>query len=61
MFPEIFHSVSGKSQVLLSWTHYRVLIQVQDNQAREALSAFRGRIKSRNRKAKTYILFAAPK
>ena len=35
MFPEIFHSVSGKSQVLLSWTHYRVLIQVQDNQARE--------------------------
>ena len=61
MFPEIFHSVSGKSQVLLSWTHYRVLIQVQDNQAREALSAFRGRIKSRNQKAKTYILFAAPK
>ena len=39
MFPEIFHSVSGKSQVLLSWTHYRVIIQVQDNQAREVLSA----------------------
>lgn len=27
-FPEIFHSVSGKSVKLLSWTHYRCLIQV---------------------------------
>lgn len=25
-FPEIFHSVSGKSQNLLSWNHYRVLL-----------------------------------
>ena len=34
-FPEIFHSVSGKSQTLLSWTHYRVLLQVKDSVARE--------------------------
>lgn len=34
-FPEIFHSLSGKSDQLLSWTHYRVLIQVKDRQARE--------------------------
>lgn len=34
-FPEIFHSVSGKSQTLLSWTHYRVLLQVKDPAARE--------------------------
>ena len=35
MFPEIFHSVSGKSTGLLSWTHYRVLLQVFDKIARE--------------------------
>jgi len=29
-YPEIFHSVSGKSAPLLSWTHYRVLLQVED-------------------------------
>ena len=34
-FPEIFHSVSGKSYQLLSWTHYRVLLQVNDKEARE--------------------------
>ncbi len=34
-FPEIFHSLSGKSQGLLSWTHYRCLIQVKDPEARE--------------------------
>lgn len=34
MFPNIFHSVSGKSQSLLSWTHYRTLIQVKDQKAR---------------------------
>lgn len=33
-YPEIFHSVSGKSLQLLSWTHYRVLLQVEDPQAR---------------------------
>ena len=35
MYPEIFHSESGKSNVKLSWTHYRVLIQVKDEIARE--------------------------
>lgn len=35
IFPEIFHSVSGKSQTLLSWTHYRVLLGVHDKTARE--------------------------
>ena len=34
MFPNIFHSLSGKSAGLLSWTHYRVLLQVQDTVAR---------------------------
>ncbi|MCM1429898.1 MAG: PDDEXK nuclease domain-containing protein [Muribaculaceae bacterium] len=33
-YPEIFHSVSGKSTLLLSWTHYRILLQVNDKQAR---------------------------
>lgn len=33
-FPEIFHSASGKSERLLSWTHYRVLLQVKDPAAR---------------------------
>ena len=33
-FPEIFHSLSGKSDRLLSWTHYRVLLQVKDEKAR---------------------------
>lgn len=33
-YPEIFHSPSGKSQNLLSWTHYRCLIQVKDKEAR---------------------------
>ncbi len=31
--PEIFHSASGKFN-LLSWTHYRVLLQVTDERAR---------------------------
>ena len=34
-FPEIFHSSSGKSNTLLSWTHYRVLLQVKDSKARD--------------------------
>ena len=33
-FPQIFHSPSGKSQ-MLSWTHYRTLLQVEDSAARE--------------------------
>ncbi len=32
-FPEILHSVRGKSP-LLSWTHYRELIRVHDSEAR---------------------------
>lgn len=34
-YPDIFHSASGKSAPLLSWTHYRVLLQVEDQQARD--------------------------
>ncbi|MDE7295092.1 MAG: PDDEXK nuclease domain-containing protein [Oscillospiraceae bacterium] len=34
-FPQIFRSLSGKSDPLLSWTHYRVLLQVRDHTARE--------------------------
>lgn len=33
-FPEIFHAVSGKSSNLLSWTHYRSLLQVVDAKER---------------------------
>jgi len=33
-FPEIFHAVSGKSQIL-SWTHYRELLTVGDETARQ--------------------------
>lgn len=34
MFPQIFHAVSGKSSRLLSWTHYRTLIQELNKDAR---------------------------
>ena len=34
-FPNIFHSVSGKSNMILSWTHYRTLLQVKDPEARD--------------------------
>lgn len=34
-YPEIFHSVSGKSSRLLSWMHYRISLQVSDKQARD--------------------------
>lgn len=33
-FPDIFHSVSGKSVCLLSWTHYRTLLQELNDDAR---------------------------
>ena len=33
-FPKILDSVSTKSVPLLSWTHYRVLLQVEDEKAR---------------------------
>lgn len=35
LFPRIFHSVSGKSSGLLSWTHYRALIQELNDDARQ--------------------------
>lgn len=35
MYPNIFHATSGKSAHMLSWTHYRVLLQVEDPQARD--------------------------
>lgn len=34
-YPEIFHTLSGKSTVLLSWSHYVVLLQVSDKDARK--------------------------
>lgn len=34
-YPQIFHSASGKSAQLLSWTHYRVLLQVEEKTARD--------------------------
>ena len=33
-YPEIFQTLSGKSQKLLSWSHYAVLLQVNDEKAR---------------------------
>ncbi len=33
-YPEIFQTVSGKSSVMLSWSHYAVLLQVHDDKAR---------------------------
>ena len=34
-FPEIFQTLSGKSEGLLSWSHYTVLLQVKDRRARD--------------------------
>lgn len=34
-FPEILDLASPKSLSLLSWTHYRVLLQVNDKEARD--------------------------
>ena len=34
-FPNILNSVSSKSITLLSWTHYRILLQVFDKKARD--------------------------
>lgn len=33
-YPEILQTLSGKSQKLLSWSHYAVLLQVNDEKAR---------------------------
>lgn len=35
LFPQIFHAVSGKSRPILSWTHYRTLIQELNDDARK--------------------------
>lgn len=35
IFPKIFHTTCGKSKALLSWSHYRILLQVKDTSARE--------------------------
>ena len=35
MFPEILHTLNGKSFFPLSWSHYRILLQVGDNIARQ--------------------------
>ena len=36
VFPEIFHAPRGESYLLtLSWTHFRILLQVEDPKARE--------------------------
>lgn len=34
-FPNILDSVSPKSKNLLSWTHYRILLQVEEQEARD--------------------------
>ena len=35
-FPEIFHALRGKSFIQnLTWTHFRILLQVEDTKARE--------------------------
>lgn len=35
LYPEIFHTLSGKSPIVLSWSHYCVLLQVGDKAARD--------------------------
>ena len=34
-FPNILHSLNAKSKMILSWTHYKTLLQVEDSKARE--------------------------
>ncbi len=34
-FPQIFDAVRRKSNHILSWTHYRILLQVRDKEARD--------------------------
>lgn len=34
-FPQIVDSLSRQSRILLSWTHYRTLLQIEDKKARE--------------------------
>lgn len=35
MFPNILNTLCAKSNVLLSWSHYRTLLQVEDEKARQ--------------------------
>ena len=35
MFKNIFHTLCGKSNILLSWSHYKILLQVEDKNARD--------------------------
>ena len=35
MFPNILNTACTKSNVLLSWSHYRTLLQVEDEKARK--------------------------
>ena len=35
MFPEIVASLRQQSGTILSWTHYRILLQVEDKKARD--------------------------
>lgn len=35
MFKNIFHTLCGKSKALLSWSHYRTLLQINDEKARD--------------------------
>lgn len=34
MLPSIFHALRGKSEQILPWTHYRLLLRVSDESAR---------------------------
>lgn len=42
-FPNILHSVNAKSN-MLSWTHYKTLLQVEDVKARERLKMITRRL-----------------
>ena len=35
MFPNILNTLCSKSDILLSWSHYRILLQVEDKKARK--------------------------
>lgn len=35
MFPQIVDTVCRQFSILLSWSHYRVLLQVNDKEARD--------------------------
>ena len=35
MFPEIVATLGQQSGVILSWSHYRILLQVEDKEARD--------------------------